>query len=132
MKVLVLDYYGVLAHHKSGGWQLNRELINLLMNLKKRAKIVLVSNTYAKSAAELNPKLDAGLFDLILLAGATGLWKPDVLVYETIIGKFDIPPNKYLIVDDNQNHLDAAASLGLKTHLYKDNLHFKAELEKFL
>ena len=109
MKVLVLDYYGVLAQQKSGGWQLNTELINLLMNIKKRAKIVLVSNTYAKSPEQLNPKLDASLFDLILLAGATGLWKPDVLVYETIITKLGITPKYYLIIDDNQNHLEAAA-----------------------
>lgn len=116
---ILVDYYGVLASQVRGGWQLNYELIHLLQNLKRQHKIGLISNSYARNLQELDTKLDAGLFDLVLIGGATGLWKPETIVYETAAQKLKLDPDQIIAIDDNKTHLESASKVGLQTLLYE-------------
>ena len=132
IKAIIVDYYGVLARQVHGGWQLDDHLVNLLQNLRQSCKIGLISNSYAKEVHELDPHLDAGLFDLVLIGGATGLWKPATIVYETAAQKLDLAPEQILAVDDNVSHLEAAAQVGFATLRYTNLADFQAQITRLL
>ena len=132
IKAIVVDYYGVLARQVHGGWKLDAHFVNLLQNLRKNYKIGLISNSYAKDLAALDPQLDTGLFDLVLISGATGLWKPATIVYETAAQKLGLSPAEILAVDDNASHLEAAAQVGLTTLPYTNFADFQTKLKPLL
>ncbi len=129
---ILVDYYGVLADQVLGGWQINYELVHMLQNLKRQYKIGLLSNSYARSLEELDSKLDAGLFDLVLIGGSTELWKPETIVYETAAQRLGLEPAQILAIDDNLTHLESASNVGLATLHYvgfdKLNEQLKAKL----
>lgn len=129
IKAILVDYYGVLAVQQKRSWVLNYQLINLLRNLKSKYKIGLLSNSYAKNVHELNPELDESLFDLVLIGGATGLWKPDVIVYETAASKLQLKLGECLVVDDSNAHLQTAKDFGIQTIFYKDLVDFQKQLK---
>jgi len=132
IKAIIVDYYGVLARQVHGGWQLDAHLVNSLQNLRKSYKIGLITNSYAKTLSELDPKLDAGLFDLVLIGGATGLWKPATIVYETAAQRLDLEPQELLCIDDNAAHLEAAAQVGCIPLEYTGFASFQTQLKPLL
>lgn len=101
-----------------------KERLQLLQHLKNNYKIYLLSNTnpihmdeiyaYVKKehALDLNE-----LFDKVYLSYEHYLCKPDVRIFQKIIQENNLSYEQTLFFDDTQMHLQAAATLGIKTAL---------------
>ncbi len=101
------------------------ERVALLMELKKRYRTFLFSNTNqihfegfnkilydAHGLATLDP-----LFEKVYFSHTMGLRKPDVASFLQIIAENDLVPSETLFLDDTQGHLDGAKLAGLQTML---------------
>lgn len=109
---------------------LDEELLNLIKYLKKNYKIGLLSNasnTYLRPILEQHSITD--LFDVDIISSEVGLIKPDIKIFELAVEKLGVSPGETVFIDDNSYNTDAAATLGIKTFLYKDLATLKKQLK---
>jgi putative hydrolase of the HAD superfamily len=60
------------------------------------------------------------LFHGIVISGEINLMKPDKAIFEHLIARFAIDPAKSIFIDDSCANVESAASLGFKTHHFKN------------
>jgi len=92
------------------------DVVETLEKLKKKYKLVLLSNTAEKEGEETIDRF--GLkkyFDEIILSGQIGLAKPDPRVFRLVLDKVNIKPEKVVMVGDNlEMDIIPARTLGMK------------------
>jgi putative hydrolase of the HAD superfamily len=100
-----------------------QERIDLLLELGKRYRIFLLSNTNAIHLKRFNemvahsftiPSLDS-LFEQSYYSHLIGRRKPDALVFEEIVAMNGLQKNETLFIDDSIQHIESAEKVGLKT-----------------
>nr|WP_245402661.1 HAD family phosphatase [Pontibacter sp. E15-1] len=100
-----------------------QERIDLLMELGKRYRIFLLSNTNAIHLTRFNeivahsftiPSLDS-LFEQSYYSHLIGKRKPDALVFEEIIAMNGLQKDETLFIDDSIQHIESASKVGLQT-----------------
>ena len=103
--------------------------IDFLLNLKKRYKTFLLSNTNAvhhKAFQKIELKLTAdpnsldNCFDKVYYSHEIGLRKPDKEIFEFVINENGLVPEETLFIDDTLSNVEAAQSLNIKA-LYLDH-----------
>ncbi len=118
-----------------------QERIDLLMELGKKYRIFLLSNTNAIHLIKFNeivahsftiPSLDS-LFEQSYYSHLIGKRKPDALVFEEIIAMNGLEKNETLFIDDSIQHIESANKVGIQTlHLQPPltiNQYFKDVIE---
>lgn len=107
-----------------------KERIDLLLELGKKYRIFLLSNTNAIHLERFNeivahsftiPNLDS-LFERSYYSHLVGKRKPDATIFEQIIIENDLQKTETLFIDDSVQHINSADKLGLHT------LHLQAPL----
>ena len=106
-----------------------RERINILLDLKKKYKIYLLSNTnithQQKFLSEVNEANNFSFNDLFKKAYYSfeiGIRKPDKEVFEFVLNDSNLNPSETLFVDDSLDNIKAAQNTGIKTyHIDGDN-----------
>ena len=68
------------------------------------------------------------LMDDVLVSGREGLAKPDPAIFALAIDRFGLDPARTLFTDDSPANVDAAARLGLRTHLFDGTPGLRAAL----
>lgn len=68
------------------------------------------------------------LMDDVLVSGREGLAKPDPAIFALAVERFGLDPARTLFTDDSAANVDAAASLGLRTHLFDGTPGLRAAL----
>ena len=109
---------GMLLH-----WRM--ESLRFLKTLAEKYKLYLLSNTNEIHLTAVNSllKQETGkeniddLFTKAYYSHKIKLRKPNKDVYEFIAKDAGIDPQETLFIDDLENNIEAAASLGFKTHL---------------
>ena len=109
---------GMLLH-----WRL--ESLAFLKTLTKKYKLYLLSNTNDIHLAAVNNllKQETGkesiddLFTKAYYSHKINLRKPNADIFEFIAKDAGIDPHETLFIDDLENNIEAAVSLGFKTHL---------------
>jgi len=100
-----------------------QERIDLLLELGKRYRIFLLSNTNAIHQKRFNeivshsftiPSLDS-LFEQSYYSHLIGKRKPDAVVFEQIIAMNKLQKAETLFIDDSIQHIESADKIGLKT-----------------
>lgn len=102
-----------------------QERINLLKELKGNYETAILSNTNALhiEAFETMIKVQTNEISIFNLCNHTflshemGQAKPDPKIYQTVIQKTGVQPERVLFFDDLQANLDGAASVGIQTQL---------------
>ncbi len=103
------------------------ERIEILEQVKKNYKMLLLSNSneihYDLYVRDLQLRFGYREFDELFhkayFSFDTHLSKPDSEAYEFIMYQHDLNPAKTLFIDDNEENIKTAKSLGLKTYLLK-------------
>lgn len=105
---------------------------NLLNSLRKDYRLIALSNTNIAHYHAINYKLAEqyalssmkDLFDETYLSFEVGLRKPDPNLFRHVIQTSNLNPNHCLFIDDLEENLKTAKSLGINTALYQmgDNL----------
>jgi FMN phosphatase YigB (HAD superfamily) len=92
----------------------------LLMNLKQRYPLILVSNTNEAHAAFIAKQYT--VFDHFghrILSHEVGSLKPDSGIYEEAIRVSGKAPEALFFTDDREENIEAALQLGIRAHLFR-------------
>ena len=124
------DAYGIHASDEEidAAWNamllnIPQERIDLLLELGKKYRIFLLSNTNAIHQKRFNeivahsftiPSLDS-LFEQAYYSHLIGKRKPDALVFEGIIAMNNLQKHETLFIDDSIQHIESADKVGLQT-----------------
>ena len=100
------------------------EKLNLLLELKKKFRLLLLSNTnplhiekVADKEFEKVHKTRADIFEKSYLSYEMGMAKPDIEIFEELLKDADVSASECLFLDDGLKNLEAAAKLGIQTYL---------------
>jgi HAD superfamily hydrolase (TIGR01509 family) len=109
----------------------NRQLVDLLTNLKNDYRVVLLSNA---SAPYLRGIIDEfgikALFDEVIISGEVGMIKPHKDMFEYALNKMQVDAQNSIFIDDHQFNVDAACSLGIHGLLYVGMNQLESDLSK--
>jgi putative hydrolase of the HAD superfamily len=95
---------------------LNESVCALVPHLKRRYRLLLLSNTNALHAAQFRSQFATtlGHFDALVLSHEVGLRKPDRRIYEHCRGVAGRPAHECLFIDDLEANVAAARACGWK------------------
>ena len=68
-------------------------------------------------------------FDGTVVSSAEGIIKPDREIFERLIDRFGLTPERTLFVDDSARNIEAAAALGLQTERFRSPGALRRRLE---
>ena len=117
------------------------EKIELLAALKKRFRIVLLSNTnplhIEVSAAGEFAKVGKNIsdfFDKCYLSYEMKMAKPDAEIFESLLASEHVMANRCLFLDDGLKNIEQAKNLGIQTYLVdqREDLSFLLNDETWL
>jgi putative hydrolase of the HAD superfamily len=99
----------------------NEPVCVLVPHLKRRYRLLLLSNTNALHAAQFRSQFNATLrhFDALVLSHEVGLRKPDRRIYEHCRGLAGRPAHECLFIDDLEANVEAAHACGWKGLRYR-------------
>jgi len=101
------------------------ERINMLISIKNRFRIFLLSNTNAIHFPVYNKQLSerfhignlSDLFERAYYSYRLGLRKPGKEIFELVLNENKLIPAETLFIDDSPQHIATALSLGINTRL---------------
>jgi 2-haloacid dehalogenase len=107
-------YHGRWREMLSGAIPGTVEILEALHRRKQHRLVALTnwSNETFPVAQEMFPFLQ--LFEGILVSGAEKLIKPDPRIYQLILERFSIHPNRALFIDDNHKNVEGAKAVGIE------------------
>jgi FMN phosphatase YigB (HAD superfamily) len=103
----------------------------LFRRLKRRHRLVAVSNTnelhweYLETVLPLLKE-----FDDLVLSYRVGAMKPDLLIYRVALERAACRPDEALFVDDLELNIEAAARLGIRGLIYRNEIQFEEDLTR--
>lgn len=110
---------------------LNTELVEYIAELGELGyKTALLSNSNSAylrkelATYELEP-----LFDEITISSEVKLIKPEVAIFEHILGKLSLDASECIFTDDNQRHINGAAQAHIRGILFTGTADFKRQFE---
>lgn len=138
-KIGEADFFAELQHQAPGQVKLKdlekawnamlldfpREKLDWVRQTRKQHKIFLLSNTnptHVRAFTRILRKqhglesLDA-LFDHVYFSHLVGLRKPDPEIFQLVLREQNLEAGSTLFIDDTEQHIRAAAGLGIKTRL---------------
>lgn len=71
-------------------------------------------------------------FKDILVSGKEKLIKPDVRIFNLMLNRFELTPDKCFFLDDNFNNIKAAKSLGIYSHHVVKSAELRADVYEWL
>ena len=118
--------------------QIPVEKLHLLLELKKKYRLLMLSNTnplhiQTAVAAEFRKtgKTMQDFFDKCYLSYEMGMVKPDVEIFEALLADAQVKAEECLFLDDGKKNIDTAAALGIQTYWVKpnENLNFLLDID---
>lgn len=113
--------------------RLNPEMASLIIELKRRYKLAVLSNT-SWSKEEMRSKLyndfdlPEGTFAVIVCSSAVGLAKPDPDIFRLALARLGVRPEEAIFTDDFPKFTASAARLGIHTHTFTTPAAFREYL----
>jgi len=98
------------------GDRLDRELTELIVRLRDRYKVALLSNAPANLRRWIVDGwgIPPDTFDAIVISAEQGVMKPDPEIYRVALAQLDVAPHETIFVDDFVENIKAARALGIQ------------------
>ena len=107
----------------------NREVLDLIVELKKKFTIVLLSNNYEDLFAHTQKFYSfEKYFDRVFSSSGIGFKKPEREAYEHVLKHLEAKPEEVVFIDDKEKNVVGANGLGIKTIHFKDSRQLEEEL----
>jgi putative hydrolase of the HAD superfamily len=108
----------------------NEELINSLIELKKRYRLILFSNNNEPTIEILRSKHNEllTLFDKVYFSAEFNTGKPKIDFFEIMITDTNIKPEESIFIDDKEKNVKASEEVGIKGILFENIEQLKKEL----
>lgn len=110
-------------------FKVNKELLDFYKILN--IDIHILTSDIIQDAPELKHYW-GGVISKIFSASKMGVKKSDTEVYKKVLGELDLTAEEVLYIDDNQDNLEVAKKVGLKTIWYGNNEQAISEIKKLL
>lgn len=110
--------------------KLNKKVLKLIDSLRKKYKVVLLTNTID---LHFEAVLKTGLlkhFDQSFASYKLGLRKPDKKIYNHVLNIMKVKPTEAIFIDDNKDYTQAAQTLGISSITFTNYENLKTNLEK--
>ncbi|KAF2680431.1 HAD-like protein [Lentithecium fluviatile CBS 122367] len=85
-----------------------------------KLKVYAMSNIGKEDFADLEHKIDWSLFDGVYASGDVGMRKPDPEFFRYVLDNIKIAPDRVMFVDDKQENVASAESLGINSFVFND------------
>ena len=117
LRVLYRDFWA--------GDVLDHGLIDMVASLRHRYHTAIISNAtdHLMHTLQVTYPTVAPAFDLIVCSASEGLMKPEAEIYYRTLQRLNCPPAAAVFVDDNQDNVRAAHTIGLKA------IHFQPTVD---
>ncbi|MBS3053450.1 MAG: HAD family phosphatase [Candidatus Aenigmarchaeota archaeon] len=113
--------------------KLNRRIINLLINLKRKGLlIVAISNTIPEHIAIDRHEERYNIFSETVFSCEVGSIKPEKEIYNIALQKLSVEPKECIYIDDVKEFIDVASEMGMKAIHFTDYSTLEKELENIL
>jgi|SRR3972149_5252833 len=106
----------------------NEELLEYLRNIEGKFRIVMFTSEIIQEDLAVKKRLN-GIFGEIISAKEFGLSKSDPKAYELITSKLSCNADEILFVDDSEENIRSAVSVGVNTHLFRANQDLMRTIE---
>ena len=123
-----IDYFTALYNPV-----LNKSLVFMIKKLKEKGYRVVCCTNTIKSHFEEHRRLgNYAIFDFVYSSHLMGVKKPNPEFFNKVIEVEHVLVANIYFVDDNQENIDAAKKIGMKTHLFVSDEHLKNALTVYL
>ncbi len=111
--------------------KINKNMINLVKNLKKRYKVIVLSNTN-----ELHAKINYerglySIFDKVFLSNELKMAKPDKKIFQYVLKSLKLKPEECVFIDDKEDNVNVANELGINGIVFIDYNNLLINLQKY-
>lgn len=107
------------------------ETVEILYELKEKYKMYGLTNWSAETFPVALKRFEFfQVFEGILVSGEEKLIKPDPRIFELMMEKFGLNPEKCLFIDDNVNNVLASRSFGIKTIHFQNPQDLRTRLKE--
>jgi epoxide hydrolase-like predicted phosphatase len=112
---------------------LNVELSSYFSNLRPHYKTALLSNSFVGARSREQERYHfAEITDLIIYSHEVGIAKPDTRIFELACERLDVQPAEMIFLDDFQQHVNAARSIGIHAILFQENAQAITDIQACL
>jgi putative hydrolase of the HAD superfamily len=110
---------------------IDKDMVTLIDTLHASYKIGLLSNSSSEYArAILTEHNLTRLFDEIVISAEVGLVKPSREIFEFALDKMQLQPKEAIFIDDRQQNITVANSLGIQSILFTGTDKLENELTR--
>ncbi len=96
--------------------KINHEVVSLIKTLEGRCRMGIVSNHPPGLQEWLAEWQLPALFETVVCSGEVGVAKPDEEIFRIALERLGLDPADLLFIDDTEEHVLAARSLGMNGH----------------
>ncbi len=112
-------HWSILAQNNKKNLIINWPVLNYIKELKKKAKVALLSNMDKTSIEAIKSEIDlADYFEKIYFSSEHKIGKLEKAVIDTIINDFRVEPDEMLLIDDFPGNIEKARTFGMQTFLF--------------
>lgn len=114
------NWFSDLDKTKLACQELNKEMFELILRLKKeKIKVVLFSDVSKETADLLRKYGFYDIFDETILSYEIGFKKPDPEAYDILLSKIGAKPSDCIFIDDKKKNIKAAEEKGIIGIVFK-------------
>jgi putative hydrolase of the HAD superfamily len=129
----VVDHHGEHAREAVLEWRqrigvLDASMVELLRTIKPQLTVALLTNATSRLMSDLVVHGLVDDFDYIFNSSEIGVAKPDQRIFDFVASTLGLRFDEWLFIDDTEENVVTAASLGIRSHLYSNQV----ELESWL
>ncbi|MFC1629727.1 HAD family hydrolase [Patescibacteria group bacterium] len=114
--------------YKKEADELNIELLEFIDSLKEKYKVYLFTNTIDIHDSYNSTRGVYEKFNQVFKSFEEGFRKPEKESYQNVLGKISAEPEECVFIDDLEENVEAAISLGLKGIVFKNLDQLKKDL----
>ena len=85
---------------------------------KKGLGLYVLSNACSRFYSYFPKQLPLSMFDGVVVSSREHLVKPDTRLYQILLSRFSLAPEKCLFIDDSAKNVAAAEALGIHGHVF--------------
>jgi epoxide hydrolase-like predicted phosphatase len=101
--------------------KVNKKLTDSALSLKRKYKIVILTNIYMSRYRSTQKVFDISQFDRVFASCFIGMRKPDENAYRYVLKKCRVKPGEAIFIDDRKENIAGAKKVGIKSILFRNN-----------
>lgn len=119
-KEILIDYFNEFYNPI-----LNKSLVSMIKKIKEKNYRVICGTNTIRSHFDVHRKHgNYDVFDFVYSSHLMGVRKPNFEFFNIVMRAEQLSAKNLFFVDDNQENIEAANKLGIKTHLFASNEKF--------